>query len=187
MECLKQLFGNKSLKIFGGRMRPIKGDYNDYYQQYIDLVDGDDVIKILEENNKYAQNILNSFPQSKGNYRYAEGKWTIKEVVGHLMDTERVFCYRALAIARGEKKQLPGFDQNEYVLSGKFCSRPLYELTYEYRLLRESTILLFKSFEESVLQNRGNANGSDVTVLAIMFMTAGHEKHHLNVLKERYI
>jgi hypothetical protein len=168
-------------------MRPAKGDYSEYYQSYIDLIKSDDIIRELDENNKYATEILNSFPQSKGNFRYAEGKWTIKEVVGHIMDTERVFAYRALSIARGEKKQLPGFDQDQYVAHGNFNDRPLFELTYEYRLLRESTILLFKSFDKSVLQNRGNANGKDVTVLALMFITAGHEKHHLNVLKEKYI
>lgn len=168
-------------------MRPKKGDYAEHYQQYIDLVEGNDVIGMLTDNNLYAQNILNSFPQSKGNYRYAEGKWTIKEVVGHILDTERIFCYRALAIARGEKKPLPGFDQDQYVINGKFNDRPLYDLTYEYRLVRESTILLFRSFDQSVLQNRGVASGNEVTVLALMFMTAGHERHHLNILKEKYL
>lgn len=168
-------------------MRPKKGDYAEHYQQYIDLVEGNDVIGMLTDNNLYAQNILNSFPQSKGNYRYAEGKWTIKEVVGHILDTERIFCYRALAIARGEKKPLPGFDQDQYVINGKFNNRPLYDLTYEYRLVRESTILLFRSFDQSVLQNRGVASGNEVTVLALMFMTAGHERHHLNILKEKYL
>lgn len=168
-------------------MRPAKGDYGEYYQGYIDLVEGDDILKILLENNQYAQDILNSFPQSKGNHRYAEGKWTVKEVVGHMMDVDRIFCYRALAIARGEKKPLPGFDQDQYVLNGKFNDRPLYELTYEYRLVREATISLFNSFDHSVLHYRGNASGNDVTVLALMFMAAGHEKHHLNILNERYI
>lgn len=168
-------------------MRPKKGDYAEHYQQYIDLVEGNDVIGMLTDNNLYAQNILNSFPQSKGNYRYAEGKWTIKEVVGHILDTERIFCYRALAIARGEKKPLPGFDQDQYVINGKFNDRPLHDLTYEYRLVRESTILLFRSFDQSVLQNRGVASGNEVTVLALMFMTAGHERHHLNILKEKYL
>lgn len=168
-------------------MRPAKGDYAEYYQQYIDLVEGNDIIGMLTDNNLYAQNVLNSFPQSKGSYRYAEGKWTIKEVVGHIMDTERIFCYRALAIARGEKKSLPGFDQDQYVINGKFNDRPLYDLTYEYRLVRESTILLFRSFDQSVLQNRGVLSGNEVTVLAIMFITAGHERHHLNILKERYL
>lgn len=168
-------------------MRPAKGDYAEYYQSYIDLVDGDDIIKMLMEDNLYAQDILNSFPQNKGNYRYAPGKWTVKEVVGHIMDVERIFCYRALSIARGETKPLPGFDQDKYVISGNFNDRPLYDLTYEYRIVRESTILLFQSFDNSVLQNRGSANGHDVTVLALMYMTAGHDKHHLNILKERYL
>lgn len=168
-------------------MRPAKGDYAEYYQPYIDLVEGEDIIKMLTEDNIYAQDILNSFPQNKGNYRYASGKWTVKEVVGHIMDVERIFSYRALSIARGETKQLPGFDQDKYVINGKFNERPLSDLTYEYRIVRESTILLFKSFHKSVLQNRGNANGHDVTVLALMYMTAGHDKHHLNILKERYL
>jgi hypothetical protein len=168
-------------------MRPAKGDYGEYYQQYIDLIEGDNILAILEENNKFAQNILNSFPQNKGNYSYADGKWTVKEVVGHLMDVERIFCFRALSIARGEKKSLPGFDQDEYVRQGNFNNRQLFELTYEYRLIRESSILLFKSFDQSVLQNRGISNGKEVTVLALMFMTAGHEKHHLKFLKERYL
>ena len=149
-------------------MRPAIGDYGEYYQGYIDLVEGDDILKILLENNQYAQDILNSFPQSKGNHRYAEGKWTVKEVVGHMMDVERIFCYRALAIARAEKKPLPGFDQDQYVLNGKFNNRPLYELTYEYRLVREATISLFNSFDHSVLHYRGNASGNDVTVLALI-------------------
>lgn len=168
-------------------MRPLSGEYSEYYQSYIDLVEGDDIFIALEEGNRSALNILNSFSQSKGDYRYADGKWTLKEVIGHIMDTERVFAYRALAIARGDRTPLPGFDQNEYVAHAKFNKRPLYELTYEYRLLRESTLLLFKSFDESVLQNKGNANGQDITVLSLMFIIAGHEKHHINVVKERYI
>ncbi|MFZ2324691.1 MAG: DinB family protein [Ignavibacteriaceae bacterium] len=168
-------------------MRPVIGDYDEYYQQYIDLVEGDNILNTLEVNNHYAQNIFNTFPQSKGDYCYAEGKWTIKEVIGHMMDTERIYCYRALSIARGEKNPLPGFDQDLYVVNGKFNDRPLYDLTYEYRFVREATINLFHGFSQSVLQNKGNANGNDVTVLALMFIIAGHEKHHLNVLKERYM
>ncbi len=168
-------------------MRPTKGDYSEYYQQYIDLVEGDDIIKILLENNLLVQDILNSFPQSKGNYRYAEGKWTVKEVIGHMMDVDRIYCYRTLSIARGEKGTLPGFDQDQYVLNGNFNNRDLYDLTYEYRLIRESAILLFRSFDSSVLQNKGNVNGSNITVLALMFIIVGHERHHLNILKERYL
>lgn len=168
-------------------MRPAKGDYAEYYQKYIDLVKGEDIYRTLVEQNMDSQNILNSFSESKGNYSYADGKWTVKEVVGHMMDVERIFAYRALCIARGEKQPLPGMDQNSYVAQGNFNKRQLFDLNYEYRLLRESNIILFGGFDKSVLQNRGTASGYEVTVLALMFMTAGHEKHHLNILMERYM
>ena len=167
-------------------MRPAKGDYADYYQPYIDIIKGEDIFRILIEQNLESQNILNSFSESKGNYTYAKWKWTVKEVVGHLMDVERIFAYRALAIARGENKPLPGMDQDIYVKNGNFNKRKLFDLNYEYRLLRESNILLFGGFDKSVLQNRGMASGYEVTVLALMYMTVGHEKHHLNILSERY-
>jgi len=168
-------------------MRPAKGDYGEYYQKYVDLVKGDDIFRILVEQNMDSQNVLNSFSESKGNYKYAEGKWTVKEVIGHMMDVERIFAYRALCIARGETNPLPGIDQDMYVSNGNFNKRQLFDLNYEYRLLRESNILLFGGFDKSVLQNKGTASGYEVTVLALMFMTVGHEKHHLNVLMERYI
>lgn len=167
-------------------MRPAKGDYAEYYQPYIDAVMGDDILRILIEQNLESQNILNSFSESKGNYRYAEVKWTVKEVIGHMMDVERIFAYRALAISRGETKPLPGMDQDIYVKNGNFSKRQLFDLIYEFRLLRESNILLFGSFDNSVLQNRGIASGFEVTVLALMYITAGHEKHHLNILSEKY-
>ena len=102
------------------------------------------------------------------------------------MDVERIFAYRAFAISRGETKPLPGMDQDIYVKNGNFGKRQLFDLIYEFRLLRESNILLFGSFDNSVLQNKGNASGHEVTVLALMYMTAGHEKHHLNILSEKY-
>jgi uncharacterized damage-inducible protein DinB len=168
-------------------MRPVKGDYNEYYQSYINLVTGDDIFKELYDTNLLVSSTLNMFPQSRGDYRYAEGKWTLKEVIGHMMDTDRIFAYRALSIARGEMQPLPGFDQNQYVITGKFNNRPLFDLAYEYRLVRETNLQMFRGFDSSVLQNRGTASGYEVTVLALMYMIAGHEKHHLNVLKEKYL
>ncbi|MGB5531359.1 MAG: DinB family protein [Ignavibacteriaceae bacterium] len=168
-------------------MRPNQGDYSTYYENYIRLIEGDDILRILNEQNKKTQDILNSFSEHKGNYRYADGKWTVKEVVGHLLDTERVFAYRALCIARGEKKSLPGFDQNDYVSEGNFNRRELFDLNYEYRLLRESNLLLFRSFTSEMLKLKGFANESSVTVLAILFIIAGHEKHHMNVLRDKYM
>ncbi len=167
-------------------MRPNPADYNSYYETYIKEIEGNDILKILNEQNKKTQEVLNSFSEHKGNYRYADGKWTVKEVVGHLLDTERVFAYRALCIARGEKKSLPGFEQDDYVKDGNFNSRNLSDLNYEFRLLRESNLLLFRSFSEDMLNKRGTANSSAITVRAILWIIAGHEKHHVKILLERY-
>jgi hypothetical protein len=168
-------------------MRPRPGDYSTYYETYIKLIEGEDILRILNDQSKRTQEILNSFSEHRGNYRYAEGKWTVKEIVGHLLDTERVFAYRALCIARGEKKSLPGFDQDDYVKEGNFNRRELFDLNYEFRLLRESNLLLFRTFTPDMLKLKGFANESSVTVLAILFMIAGHEKHHMNVLREKYM
>ncbi len=168
-------------------MRPTKTDYAEYYQKYIDLIEGDDIIHILTSLNLEVSDVFNSFPLHKGDYAYAEGKWTVKEVAGHMMDTDRIFAYRALAIARGEKQPLPSFDQNEYVKNGNFNLRNISDITYEYRLVRESNLLMFKGFDESVYKNRGFAAGYEVTVLALMWIIAGHQKHHLNILREKYL
>jgi hypothetical protein len=168
-------------------MRPTKNDYPDYAQKYLDLIEGDDIIFILHQSSKELTDVINSFPESKGDYSYDKDKWTVKQVIGHLMDTDRIFAYRALSIARGEKQPLPSFDQNIYVLNGNFNKKSLAELSYEYRLLRESNLLLFRSFDSLIYQNRGIAAGSEVTVLGIMFMVAGHQKHHIKILKEKYL
>ena len=168
-------------------MRPELGDYAPYYENYIKLVEDGDILKILNDQSKRTQDVLNSFSEHRGNFRYADGKWTVKEVVGHLLDTERVFAYRALCIARAEKKSLPGFDQDDYVKEGNFNRRELFELNYEFRLLRESNLLLFRSFTPEMLIKKGFANETSVTVLAILFMIAGHEKHHMKVLREKYM
>jgi len=167
-------------------MRPQTGDFHPYYKGYIDLVEGEDILYILNEQSKETQQLLDSFSLKKGNYTYAEGKWTVKEIIGHLIDSDRVFAFRALSIARGEKKSLPGFDQNEYVRLANFHNRDLFDLTYEFRLLRESNLLFFRGLDESNWQNRGVANNSEITVLAIMFIIAGHQKHHCKILKEKY-
>ncbi len=168
-------------------MRPDKNDYAPFYAGYVDALEGDNGIEILVSQSTATQELLNSFSESKGNYAYAEGKWTVKEVVGHLMDAERIFAYRALSIARGEKKLLPGYDQDEYVKTGNFNKRQLFDLNYEFRLLRESNILLFRGFDEYMMNQRGIANDKEVTVRALLFIIAGHEKHHMKILRERYL
>lgn len=167
-------------------MRPYKNDYAQYYERYINLVQGEDIHKILAAQSIETQEVLNSFSEIMGNYSYEKGKWTVKEVVGHLLDTERVMAYRAMCIAREEKQSLPGFDQDDYVKFGNFNKRGLFDLNYEFRLLRESNMLLAKGFEEEAMNKRGLANNKEVTVLALLFIIAGHEKHHMQILLDRY-
>lgn len=168
-------------------MRPTENDYAPYYKGYIQKIKGDDILNILLYQTKECQSVFNSFSVNKGNYKYAPGKWSVKEVIGHIMDTERVFAYRALCIARGEKQPLPGFEQDDYVKEGKFNKRSLDDIIYEFRLMREGNLLMFRNFDEEMLNRRGNASGFDVTVNALLFMIAGHAQHHMDILKERYI
>jgi len=167
-------------------MRPNKNDYAPYYEGYISLVEGNDIFKILVSQSIKTQEVLNSFPKAMGDFTYQPGKWTVKEVIGHLIDTERVMAYRAMCIARDEKQLLPGFDQDDYVKSGNFKKRDLFDLVYEFRLLRESNMLLVKGLDKEVLSKRGTANNKEVTVLALFYIIVGHEKHHVNVLVDRY-
>jgi hypothetical protein len=168
-------------------MRPNPGDYDPYFERYIKLVEGNNIIKILYEQSKITRELIDSISDYKGNYRYADDKWTIKEVIGHILDSERILAYRALSLARGEKKSLPGFDHNDYVRDGNFNRRELTELSFEFKLLRESNLLMFKNFSEEMLCKKGLADEASVTVLALLYIIAGHEKHHLNVLEEKYI
>ena len=168
-------------------MRPNPGDYDPYFERYIKLVEGNNIIKILYEQGKITRETIKSISDYKGNYRYADDKWTIKEVIGHILDSERILAYRALSLARGEKKSLPGFDHNDYVRDGNFNRRELTELSFEFKLLRESNLLMFKNFSEEMLCKKGLADEASVTVLALLYIIAGHEKHHLNVLEEKYL
>jgi len=167
-------------------MKPKPGDFNPFYNEYISLIGDDDVIEVLEEQRKTSEKFLNTFTENQGNYSYADGKWTVKEVLGHVIDTERVMAYRALAFARNEGQSLPGFEQDDYVAESNFNRRSLVDLINEFKTLRESNIILFKSFDDEIFNRRGTANESEVTVLALIYIIAGHEKHHIIILKERY-
>lgn len=167
-------------------MRPSEKDYAPYYKSYIEKIKGDDIIDIFQEQLNTASEFFLLIPEEKGNYTYAEGKWCIKEVLGHLVDTERIFAYRALCIARGEKQSLPGYEQDDYVKEAGFNKRTLKDLSDEFAFLRKSNIALFNSFTESELNRRGIVNESEVTVRAILFIIAGHCMHHIKVIKEKY-
>ncbi len=167
--------------------RPQKDEYNSYYESYINKVTNNDVISFLEEQLNRLVSLFTSIPPGKEKYSYAEGKWSIKEVLGHLTDTERIFAYRALCISRGEKKPLPGYEQNDYVECAGFNDWPLNDIINEFKLLRESNILLFKNFKEDTLVNLGIASENPVTVRAVLFIIAGHTEHHLDIIKTKYL
>ena len=166
--------------------KPGKKDYAPFYDGYIQNIT-EDVFKVLGEQLHSTNNFLKSISEEKSSYAYAEGKWTIKEVIGHLIDAERIFSYRALAISRGEEQPLPGWDEKEYTPNGNFNERTLDDLANELKLMREANLLLFNSFNDEMLDKRGIASGKEVTVLAILFIITGHQAHHIKVLKERYL
>ncbi len=162
-------------------------EYAEFYAGYISLVDNENILNLLNDQLQEFIELSQSIPQEKALYRYAENKWSIKELIGHMLDTERIMAYRALCIARNEKKSLPGFEQDDYVQNGFFNDRNWNEMLEEYSLQRKANILLFESFNESVLKTIGIANEKEISVRALIYIIAGHERHHLNILKERYL
>jgi uncharacterized damage-inducible protein DinB len=168
-------------------MKPEPSAYGDFYQNYIDLVPQADLFDALLTSTSNSFGFWNSIPEEKGNYRYAEDKWSIKELLQHIIDTERIFSYRALAFARGEKAALPGYDEDNYAENCYADLRSLDSLVKELQLVRKSTIMLFETFDTSVLDNVRKASGSNLSVRAAGFIIVGHEIHHINVMKERYL
>lgn len=167
--------------------RPVNTEYPPYYQHYLDLVKEKDVIKALKDQVMDIQAMISEIPEDKEDYAYADGKWTIKEVIGHIIDTERVLGYRAMRFARKDKTVLPGFDENEFVKNSNFNKRTLYELGHEFAIVREANLAMFKTFGDEQEEQIGNANGINVSVRAIVFMIAGHATHHMNVIKTKYL
>ena len=166
-----------------------ENEYADFYKPYIDAVAGNEkgIIENLKDTLSDVLATLSSIPENKQEYRYAEGKWTIKELIQHLIDTERVFAYRALCFARNDATELAGFEQDDYVVVFDANSRDFYELLEELTLSRKSTILLFKSFGEKELIRMGIVSGSNMSVRALGYIISGHLIHHLNIVKERYL
>jgi hypothetical protein len=167
--------------------RPRSDEHVPYYGKYIALVPDDDltIAQHLADQHHETVDALRK-ARAKGDHAYAPGKWTVKEVVGHLCDAERIFAYRALRFARGDATELPGFDENGYVERSNFKSRTMEDLLEELWAVRAATLSLAKYLPESAMSNLGSANGSPVTVRALFWIIAGHELHHLGILRERY-
>src|SRR6266702_3040006 len=158
--------------------RPEPSEYVPYYETYLSKVPKGDLLTLLENQRRETQQLLSGLSEAKALHRYAPGKWSIKEVVGHLMDTERVFCYRALAFGRADANPLPGFDEKAWVPPGRFDARPLKDLAAELDAVRRATIALFSGLDADALERRGTANNNPITVRALAWIIVGHERHH---------
>lgn len=167
--------------------RPENHESHDYFKLYINQVPGDDFLLILKNALVSSMDFFKNLPADKWDYRYAEGKWSIKEVLMHIMDTERIFAYRALRIARNDKTPLQGFEQDDYVPFYDAGNRSVDSLLQEFEAVRQATIAQFQYFDEAMLDRMGTASEHPVSVRALGYMIAGHEIHHLNVTRERYL
>ena len=166
--------------------RPEAGEFAEYYGKYIAKVPGADVAGGLESERLEMSRLLAGRSERDGNFRYAPDKWTIKEVLGHVIDAERIFTYRALRIGRGDETPLASFEQDDYVKNGGFAARTLADLVEEFDAVRRASISLFRSFDEAAWGRRGVASQKPVTVRALGFITAGHQIHHRMILEESY-
>lgn len=168
--------------------RPLDGEYASYAKADIDYVAGDDAVAALEAQGREVAGLIASLDEGAiAGRRYAPGKWTVKEVLGHLIDDERIFAYRALCVARGDARPLAGFDENDYVAATHFESRSLAVLGEEYRIVRAATIALFEPLTAEEWLRRGMVNGYEASVRGLAFHIAGHELHHLRTLREKYL
>ncbi len=158
-----------------------------FYDTYIKLVKTEDLRKTLRKNTEELLSFFDEIPEEKIGYAYAEGKWTIKQVLQHIMDAERIFAYRALRIARLDPTPLPGFDENSYAANANVAVRGWEDMLKELRQLRKSNLRMIKAFTEEQLNAQGTASDHAVSAVAICFIMAGHAKHHMNIIRERYL
>ncbi len=168
-------------------MKPIEGSFPSYFTNYIKLVNENNVLEALAHQQPVFVEFFDAIPAEKSDYSYAPGKWTLKELLQHMIDTERIFAYRALCVARKETQSLPGFNENEFVLQSHANKRVWTEMLSELKLVRQTTEILFRSFSLEVYGHIGLSSNKPVTVSALGFIIVGHVYHHINIIKERYL
>lgn len=168
-------------------VRPEKNEYNDYYETYVSLVEETDIVATLENQLGEMRNTFGEISEEKSFHRYADGKWSIKEVIGHLIDGERIFGYRALRISRADKTPIEGFEQDGYIENSNFDDTKFSDLTEELLLVRQSNNLFFKNLTDEAWQRTGTASDSPVSVRALAYIMVGHIRHHTNILQTRYL
>ena len=167
--------------------RPDKTEYNEFYETYVSLVPEAEINSVFQKQLNQVSEIFQTISEEKSNFAYAEGKWTVKELVGHLIDGERMFGYRALRISRGDKTPIEGFEQNIYTENAPFNKYKFADLCREFELVRLSNISLFNHLKDNDWEKMGTASGNPVSVRAIIYIMTGHVRHHVNILRERYL
>jgi hypothetical protein len=167
--------------------KPQPDEYPEFAAKYVNSVPNGPILDILDYLKDSTYNFFSRMTTEQADYAYADGKWMLKEVLGHMIDTEKVFSFRAFCFSRGEKSPLPGFDQDEYVQNSTFSTRSIQDLADEFKTVRQTSIYLYTAFNDEQIMRKGIASNNPVTVRALIYMTAGHELYHLNLIKERYI
>ena len=166
--------------------RPDKTEYDPYYEGYISLVEKEDIIDTLERQKTELSDAFGGFGEDRGNHRYAEGKWSIKELLSHIIDGERMFGYRVFRISRGDKTPIEGFEQDDYIENSHANERGFADMIEEFENLRSANLLLFRNLKDADWVRTGTANDVEISVRALVFIMAGHVRHHLKILDERY-
>ncbi|MGA3194053.1 MAG: DinB family protein [Terriglobales bacterium] len=166
--------------------RPDSSEYDPYYERYVSLVEGSDIIGALQDQPLKTRALFGSL-KARADFRYAPGKWTVKEVLGHMNDTERIMTYRALRIGRGDKTPIEGFEQDDYVSNGRFDRRTLDGLIDEFMTIRTATVQLFSNFDAEASERWGTANQKTISARALGYTIAGHELHHRRIVQEKYL
>ena len=167
--------------------KPAPTEHAPEFSKYVTLVAEGDIIQTLEQQIENSLSLLRTIPSDKANFRYAPDKWSVKELLGHVIDSERIFSYRALRFARNDQTPLPGYEQDDYVRDADFDSRNLADMAEEFATVRRATLQLFRPLNETEWLRHGKANENDVSVRALAYIIAGHELHHIEVLRSRYL
>lgn len=167
--------------------RPLTSEYPEYYVPYVDLVPEGDLLTILNEDLNSTIALFEGISNEEGHFRYATDKWSIKEVLGHMTDTERIMSYRLLRIGRGDQSALAGFNENEFVESSQINNQSINDILEDFVATRKATITLIKNMPTEAWGNKGNANNTEVTTRAIAYIIAGHAIHHKKIISERYL
>lgn len=168
-------------------IRPDQTEYAPYYARYVSLVPDGDVLDVLERQLGDTVHLLGGVSEARADHRYAPGKWSVKQVVGHVIDTERIFAYRGLCFARGDAGPFPGYEQDDYAERGEFDRRTLRDLVGELVHVRRGNVMMFRGMSDEVLARRGVANNVEFSVRAIPWVLAGHERHHVGILRDKYL